>query len=88
MKRSYVKKTLVTLLIIFFSFEAAYAGSYCDGYERGYRNGFEKAVGIPDLDPMVPMCPAQPISKYDNPDHKYQIGYKKGYQEGHKKGEN
>ena len=86
MKRFYVKKTLVTLMIIFFSFEAAYAASYCEGYTRGYKNGFEKAVGVPGLDPFVPICPPQPIGEYDDPDHEYQVGYKKGHQDGYEKG--
>ena len=87
MKRFYVKKILVTLVIIFFSFEATYAASYCEGYNRGYKNGFEEAIGVPGFDPFVPICPPHPISEYDNPDHEYQVGYKKGHQDGYKKGD-
>ena len=87
MKRLYVKKTLVTLMIIFFSFEAVNAGGYCKGYERGYKNGFEEAIGVSGFDPQVPICPPQPMSEYDNSEHEYQAGYKKGHQEGFQKGE-
>jgi hypothetical protein len=82
-----MKKTLLTLLVIFFSFEAAFAASYCEGYDRGYKNGFEEAVGVPGFNPEVSMCPPQPFRKYDNPDQEYQIGYKKGHEDGFQKGE-
>jgi hypothetical protein len=82
-----MKRTLFTFLVICFSFEAAFAASYCEGYDQGYKSGFAEAVGVPGIDPAVPMCPPAPFSEYDNADQEYQIGYKKGHEDGFQKAE-
>ena len=88
MKILYIKKIVGILLITFFSSGVAFADNFCSGYEEGYKSGYRNAIGIQGLDPMVPICPLQPISEFDqkNAERDYNNGYKLGNKEGYKKG--
>jgi len=87
MKNLYFKKTVRMLLISFLTTGAAFAGNYCNGFEQGYKNGFQNAVGVPGYDVVVPLCPPQPITEFEQQERDYQNGYNRGYSEGQKKGE-
>jgi len=86
MKILYFKRILGIMLISFFSTGVAFADNFCNGYEEGYKSGYRNAIGMQGLDPMVPMCPVQPMSEFENAEHDYNKGYNLGYKEGDKKG--
>ena len=70
----------IVIFIILFS-TPAFAGSFCDGFEKGYISGY-KQVKNTGLDPLVPLCPLQPLKNFGDPEsdfeHGYIIGLKKG----------
>ena len=86
MKILYFKKILGIMLISFFSTGMVFADNFCNGYNEGYKSGYRKAIGIQGLDPMVPMCPIQPISEFENAQRDHNKGYEQGYNEGFTKG--
>ena len=82
----YLRKIIGALLIIFLGSGVAFADNFCNGYKEGYKKGYQDALRIPGLDPMVPICPIQPISQFEQAERDYQNGYKQGYSKGYKQG--
>ena len=88
----YEKKSKVTILIIALLISLsvvgfAFASDFCDGFKQGYKTGYKQAKGT-NLDPLVPLCPLQPLKKFGDPksdfEHGYTIGFKKGIVDGSK----
>ena len=75
-----LKNFLVVFLILSASF-AAMADQFCAGFERGYITGYKKATGR-SLEPLVPMCPMQPMKRLNDPESDFEHGYLIGLQQG------
>lgn len=79
-----MRKGLLTFILLAVSINT-YASDFCKGFERGYITGYKQASGS-RLEPLVPLCPLQPLKNFNDPEsdyeHGYLIGLKQGYQEG------
>ncbi|HAI94123.1 MAG TPA: hypothetical protein DCM36_05215 [Xanthomonadaceae bacterium] len=83
MKSVHTKILLAALLTLGISAANALADTreFCAGFERGYITGYKKAKHT-DLDPLVPMCPMQPMKRFGDPDSEFEHGYGIGYERG------
>jgi hypothetical protein len=52
---NYMKKTLITPLLLLISIGSAYASEFCDGFNEGYKTIKGNMV-------IVPICPIAPIT--------------------------
>ncbi len=59
----------------------AYADQFCDGFERGCIAGYKRASGS-SLDPLTPLCPIQPLKRFNDPDSVFEHGYIIGFERG------
>lgn len=86
MKRNWKTTTLIfALLISLCVVSSAIASDFCDGFKQGYKTGYKQAKGT-SLDPLVPLCPLQPLKGFGDPksdfEHGYTIGFKRGMADG------
>ena len=52
---------------------AAVADEFCDGFEKGYITGYKQAKNT-SLEPLVPLCPLEPLKKFGDPDSDFETG--------------
>lgn len=86
-KKSKANIFILTLLISLSVVSLALASDFCDGFEQGYKTGYKQAKGT-SFDPLVPLCPLQPLKGFGDPksdfEHGYTIGFKRGLADGAK----
>jgi hypothetical protein len=86
-RKSKITILMLTLLISLCVVSSAFASDFCDGFEQGYKTGYKQAKGT-SLDPLVPLCPLQPLKGFGDPqsdfEHGYTIGFKRGMADGSK----
>jgi hypothetical protein len=80
MNTTFIKKIAVVMLMISLS-SVALASDFCNGFAQGYQTGYKQARST-NLNPLIPLCPLQPLKGFGDPqsdfEHGYTIGYKKG----------
>ena len=63
----------------------AYADDFCRGFERGYIPWYKRVSGS-SIDPITPICPIEPIKRFNDPpsdfEHGYIIGVEQGFSAG------
>jgi hypothetical protein len=77
-------KTMIsffTLLILLCVVISSSASDFCDGFEKGYKAGYKHAHGT-SLDPLVPVCPLQPLKNPGDPKSDFDYGYIVGIEKG------
>ena len=83
--RSMFRKKMILLVFGLLIASVAFASDFCDGFAQGYKTGYKQAKGT-SLDPLVPLCPLQPLKGFGDPksdfEHGYTIGFKKGLVKG------
>ncbi len=71
--------------ILFLLAGNALATEFCDGFEAGYKTGYKQAKNT-SLDPLVPLCPLQPLKRFGDPDSDREHGYTIGFRQGTARG--
>jgi hypothetical protein len=59
---------------------------FSKGFEHGYVTGYKKAAGT-KINPIVPLCPLQPLKTFGDPDSDYEQGYLIGLEQGIENGD-
>lgn len=83
MNMSIKSVAIASLLTLSILGASAFASSreFCSGFERGYVTGYKKAKGS-SLDPLIPLCPLQPLKGFGDPESDFEHGYTVGYDKG------
>lgn len=86
--RSRIEIFLLASIFLLAVANHAVASDFCSGFEQGYKTGYKQTKGT-SLDPLVPLCPLQPLKGFGDPqsdfEHGYTIGFKKGMADGSRK---
>jgi hypothetical protein len=80
-KNSKTTILVFTLLISLCVVSSASAGDFCDGFKQGYKAGFKHAHGT-NMDPLIPLCPLQPLKNPGDPQSNFEHGYIIGIERG------
>jgi hypothetical protein len=77
-------KILMLIILSVFSIKS-FASDFCAGFEQGYITGYKQAKGT-SLDPLIPLCPLQPLKGFGDPKSDFEHGYTIGFRQGLTKG--
>ncbi|HBA1634298.1 hypothetical protein OQJ02_05050 [Legionella sp. PATHC032] len=80
METKSISLSALFLLSIFIT-NNAIADDFCEGFEQGYKTGYKEANDS-TIDPLVPLCPLEPLKKLSDPVSDYEFGYTIGYKKG------
>ncbi len=76
-----MKYLAVATTFFLLSITVVLADQFCDGFERGYITGYKQASNS-SLDPLVPLCPLEPLKGFGDPPSDFEFGYTIGFRQG------
>ena len=76
-----LKSSIIIAVFLSLFSASVYASQFCSGFESGYITGYKQAKGT-SLNPLVPLCPLQPLKGFGDPESDFEHGYTIGFRLG------
>lgn len=75
------KKSIVVAIFLLMFSASTFASQFCDGFAQGYVTGYKQAKNT-SLDPLIPLCPLEPLKGFGDPQSDFEFGYTIGFKKG------